>query len=67
MRQGHLAAVVCVLMSASLHSGSCCSDMRWVFVRGGEQPTVVTRGPVLRNANPNQPTGVHLMRTRSPS
>lgn len=43
------------------------SDMRWVFVRGGEQPTVVTRGPVLRNANPNQPTGVHLMRTRSPS
>lgn len=45
----------------------CCSDMRWVFVRGGEQPTVVARGPVLRNANPNEPTGVHLMRSRSPS
>jgi len=41
--------------------------MRWVFIRGGEQPTVVARGPVLRNANPNEPTGVHLMRTRSPS
>lgn len=45
----------------------CRSDMRWVFVRGGEQPTVVARGPVLRNANPNEPTGVHLMRSRSPS
>lgn len=44
------------------------ADIRVVLVRGGpDQPAVVARGPVIRNRNPNEPSGIHLMRTRSPS
>ncbi|KAL4435011.1 hypothetical protein ABPG77_003836 [Micractinium sp. CCAP 211/92] len=44
------------------------ADVRVVLVRGGpDQPTVAARGPVIRNRNPNEPSGIHLMRTRSPS
>lgn len=44
------------------------ADMRVVLVRGGDsQPEVAAVGPVLRNVAPNQPTGIHLMRTRSPT
>ena len=32
-----------------------------VLVRGGvDAPTVVAEGPAIRNANPNEPTGIHL-------
>lgn len=40
--------------------------MRVALVRGGDQPVVAAKGPVLRNRSPNQPTGIHLMR-RSPT
>ena len=43
-------------------------DMQFVFVRGGpEAPVVAAEGPVLRNTNPNEPTGVHLLLGRDPT
>ncbi|KAL4458159.1 hypothetical protein ABPG75_013024 [Micractinium tetrahymenae] len=63
--QGHLASGA---GSVQLRLLNLRADMRVVLVRGGpDQPTVVAQGPVIRNRNPNEPTGIHLMRTRSPS
>ena len=36
--------------------------MRFVFIRGGlSAPRLASEGPVIRNGNPNEPTGIHLM------
>jgi hypothetical protein len=41
-------------------------DMRIVLLRV-DTSTVIAVGPVLHNLNPNEPTGVHLMRTQEPT
>ncbi|KAL4852697.1 putative dolichyl pyrophosphate Man9GlcNAc2 alpha-1 [Chlorella vulgaris] len=41
-------------------------DMRIVLLRA-DTSTVIAVGPVLHNLNPNEPTGVHLMRTQEPT
>jgi acid phosphatase type 7 len=38
------------------------SDVRFVFVKGGiDKPSVVAEGPAIKNVNPNEPTGIHLI------